>query len=887
MLDLLVAAALLMAFIALTRSSSLRAEIAMLRHQVGQLEEQITQQTLATVPYPESTNAPSALPETSEILADPAPAFTPPPSELSTTITPTPLVLPDKPKQTENKETVFFPAHRQSAFNGIISSLLRWSIQGNPLAKLGILLLFLGLAFLLRYTVEHALFPLELRLIATAAGAIGLLGVGWRLRFKKPVYALILQGGALGALYLIVFGAFRLWQMLPLALTISLLILICAASVGLAILQKSLSLAMLASLGGYLTPLLISTGSSNHIALFSLYLLLSIGILAISVWQHWRELNLLGLLFTFGVGGFWGLNSYQTEHWLSSQLFLIANVLLFGVISVLLSLRAQKTNQALIDGVFLFAPPLIGFGMQYAITQHMAYGPAFSALGYGCFYLIFGWFTWHRYRLQGRLLALATLALGATFTTLAIPLAFSSRWTAMAWAVEGLGILWLGISQQQRSMSYSGTALMTLALNSALWALIDGEQPASIVMIFSVLSLCWLAGAWLWRGADNSVSHGMLATSLVCWLATLISASQWALTHVFPTWFGTLTLIALSALLWRYLSQRLAWPELGLSPWLLWSAMLGMLAKQIEQQQIFAAGWQNLAWCVALPCALNLLYRDSERLPLRISQALHISLFWMIVCAFGMQLYWFTQSLPWNMAAWRGGLLMAAGGITIVLSYAAIRHQLWPFKHWSAPCDSIALAPVAALLSLLLVATNVQDGIIANQIYLPLLNPLEMGAAFALSGLYLFNRLSLHLLPARHRLQAHFALLALIFWWLNGALLRVLATYSNVAWQIADLWQSSLIQTCFTLFWTLTALTIMLFATNRQSRQQWLCGAFLLGLAIAKLMLIDSAGGGGLARSIAFIGTAILLLIVGYFSPLPPKDKHQCDESMPTANDTP
>lgn len=107
-------------------------------------------------------------------------------------------------------------------------------------------------------------------------------------------------------LYLTVFGAFRLWQMLPMTLAFALLVVICAASVGLAVLQKALSTAMLASLGGYLAPLLLSTGGGSFVALFSFYLLLSIGILAISIWQHWRELNLLGLLFTFGVGGLWG-----------------------------------------------------------------------------------------------------------------------------------------------------------------------------------------------------------------------------------------------------------------------------------------------------------------------------------------------------------------------------------------------------------------------------------------------------------------------------------------------------------------------------------------------------------------------------------------------------
>ncbi|KFC08544.1 hypothetical protein GTGU_01370, partial [Trabulsiella guamensis ATCC 49490] len=59
--------------------------------------------------------------------------------------------------------------------------------------------------------------------------------------------------------------------------------------------------------------------------------------------------------------------------------------------------------------------------------------------------------------------------------------------------------------------------------------------------------------------------------------------------------------------------------------------------------------------------------------------------------------------------------------------------------------------------------------------------------------------------------------------------------------------------------------------TRRASRYEWLCGAVLLGVVIVKLMLVDSARGGGLARAIAFIGVAVLVLIIGYFSPLPPK----------------
>lgn len=95
--------------------------------------------------------------------------------------------------------------------------------------------------------------------------------------------------------------------------------------------------------------------------------------------------------------------------------------------------------------------------------------------------------------------------------------------------------------------------------------------------------------------------------------------------------------------------------------------------------------------------------------------------------------------------------------------------------------------------------------------------------------------------------------------------------YGEVAWRVDALWDSRLIQTCFALFWMLAALVVMLRATRRRSRREWLCGAVLLGIVIVKLMLVDSAGGGGLARAVAFIGVAILVLIIGYFSPLPPK----------------
>ncbi|HCQ7769266.1 DUF2339 domain-containing protein [Enterobacter kobei] len=847
-----------LAVIGFNRSTAARQEIARLRQRIEALEQRgaaeiasETAQTAApvvvTAPVVEHTPAPVDpwRPDASVPRAEPAPVSAPAPA-----------------------------AKQPSVFGGILTSLVRWFMQGNPLAKLGILLLFLGLSFLLRYTVEHSLFPLELRLVATALFAIVLLAIGWRLRHKQPVYALILQGGATGILYLTVFGAFRLWQMLPMTLAFALLVAICAASVGLAVLQKALSLAMLASLGGYLAPLLLSTGGGNFVALFSFYLLLSIGILAISIWQHWRELNLLGLLFTFGVGGLWGLNDYQPEHYWVCQLFLIANTLIFGVLCVALSLRAQEKGKQIIDGVLLFAPPLIGFGMQYGMTRHWEYGPALSALGYGAFYLTIAFLALRRYPSIGRPLVMAALAIGGGFATLSIPLALSARWTAMAWALEGLGILWLGMQQNQRRMSYSGTALLVLALGSALWAQMDGVTSLSLLLIFAILSLCWLAGAWLWRKSVLPVSWALLAGGLLFWIVALLGASQRVLKQELPVLAGVLALSAVSVWGWRQAAARLAWRELDASKWLLWPLMLVMVVYQLLHQQIVAAGWSNLAWCIALPAALMLLRRDGERLLPRIAMGLHLTLCWMILLALAAELYWFARALPWGMAAWGSGLAMAAGGGVILALSAAVRRRAWPFGEWPTLYTCLAPIPVVVALLVLLVVTNFQDGVVYRQTWLPLVNPLEEGAAFALLGLVVFYRAVDRYYPAllaQARPWPAVAIMAFGFWWLNGALMRALAWYGDVAWNMASLWDSRLIQTTFALFWMLIALVVMVHATRLASRQEWLCGAALLGVVMVKLMLVDSAGGGGLSRAVAFIGVAILVLIVGYFSPLPPK----------------
>ena len=123
------------------------------------------------------------------------------------------------------------------------SAIWNFLFGGNTLVRFGIVVLFFGVAFLLKYAAEHTRLPIEVRLSGVALGAIVLLAIGWRLRLRRPGYALIMQGGGIGVLYLTVFAAFRIWQLLPPGLVLALLVAMAVFSAMLAVLQDSRSLA--------------------------------------------------------------------------------------------------------------------------------------------------------------------------------------------------------------------------------------------------------------------------------------------------------------------------------------------------------------------------------------------------------------------------------------------------------------------------------------------------------------------------------------------------------------------------------------------------------------------------------------------------------------------
>ena len=74
----------------------------------------------------------------------------------------------------------------------------------------------------------------------------------------------------------------------------------------------------------------------------------------------------------------------------------------------------------------------------------------------------------------------------------------------------------------------------------------------------------------------------------------------------------------------------------------------------------------------------------------------------------------------------------------------------------------------------------------------------------------------------------------------------------------------------FLIVWAILALTTMLIATHFKARVAWISGAVLMVVVVLKLFLVDLSSIGSIERIVSFVGVGLLMLVIGYFSPLPP-----------------
>ena len=800
-----------------------------------------------------------------------------------------------------------------------------WLLGGNTIVRVGLVILFIGLSFLARYAAVAGLFPVELRLAAIGAAGIALLAVGFRKRLAKPGFALALQGGGVAVMYLTVFAAFRLYGLVPPLLAFVLMMVVCALSCALALLQNSKALAVAAFAGGFAVPVLLSTGQGSHVGLFSYYLVLNLAILFIAFKRSWRVLNLLGFVATFGVATTWGVLQYHSGQFASTQPFLIAFVLVYVAAAILYARNTPTKLGNAVDSTLVFGTPLVAFGLQVGLVQHLPLGSAFSALALGALYLLLALGLSRRGQPAYRLLVECFTAVGVGFATLAVPLALDAQWTSAVWALEGAGAFWVGMRQARWMPRLFGLLLQSAAMlsfstmaASDVWAmaLLNPRFMGALLIALPALLLAWWlrkplphsGSRWaqLYTNVERELSSPLYLYGFVfwclAWLLEVTRATPALESGALPVpVFGQSTaqllamlVLVLSAGLSFLLGRRLQWPVAG------WPARATLVVMGFTLFGQVGMGHHVLdfpAWAI-WPVVLVLHYtllRQTDRQdtaaatsPWRLwARAIHVGGVWLLVVLLADLLWvWIERAALWR-TAWATVVALVSAVLVLgaLVAWAGRASQArrlpsfgWPLNPHAPAYYWLAALPLAALVVLGTLATAVtSSGQTAPLPYLPLLNPTDLALALALAVLLLWRRMLQAADPqplgaaAITGPAALGGLGLLAFVAINTVWLRIAHHFFGVRWDAGALFNSFVVQTGYAILWTLMAFSLMVLAHRRAHRSLWLVGAGLLGLVVLKLLLVDLSNVGGVERIITFIAVGVMMLVVGYFAPLPPK----------------
>jgi hypothetical protein len=296
--------------------------------------------------------------------------------------------------------------------------------------------------------------------------------------------------------------------------------------------------------------------------------------------------------------------------------------------------------------------------------------------------------------------------------------------------------------------------------------------------------------------------------------------------------------------------------------------LLALTSAGAASHPFASGGWA--AWPAAFSILYWLMSRHEGPHGKLTAKVLHVPAAWLLCALLGWELSWdagdwIHGSDAWSAAAWAIVPVVALFSLPKLATRVA-----WPFiRHRDTYLLIVGtgLAGIAALWSL---ATNfLLDGAANPLPYVPLVNPLDLMQAFVLLALWRFRPLLKSVGAPQEGLAA------LGFIWLNGVLLRSLHQWAGVPYTPTALLASTLVETALSIFWTVLALVTMLLAVRGKSRPAWVTGAVLLAVVIVKLFFVDLSRSGSIERIVSFVGVGLLIMVIGFFSPMPPAQAAQ------------
>jgi uncharacterized membrane protein len=380
-----------------------------------------------------------------------------------------------------------------------------------------ICLILFAAAFFLKYAFDNRWIGELGRVAIGVAAGISMSMFGYR-HHKRGwrVFSQILTAGGVILLYLSVYAAFAYYHLASQKAAFVFLAILVAEAAGLSYLYNAPAIAIMALIGGFLSPVLLRSGHDQYQSLFGYIVALDMGALALL--KRWPGLSSIAFAGTHLLFWLWFEENYHPKKLLAVMVFQTAVFLIFLVAQ--LGRQLLKKAPATVEDLSLtFINPFTYFATSYHLLspQHHEWLGVF-AIAMAIIYAGAAKVLLSR-SAGSRIQTLSLIAVALTFVTIAMPIQLRANWITIAWSVEGLVMLWAGLETRVLRLRIGAFILFFLAVGRLLFwdtpnqTLIGFTPLLNRYFLSSLITTACLFGAALLlrrAGRRNQISTPVL-----------------------------------------------------------------------------------------------------------------------------------------------------------------------------------------------------------------------------------------------------------------------------------------------------------------------------------------------------------------------------------------
>jgi len=352
-------------------------------------------------------------------------------------------------------------------------------IGSHWLNRIGIAALLIGVSYFLKYAFEsNWIGPAGQILIGLIAGVAVVIWSEWFRTRGYQAFSYSLKAVGVGALYLSLWAALQLYALVPPGAAFAGMVLVTAVTAGLALAQNAEILAAFALIGGFVTPVLISTGRNHELALLSYLALLDVATLLMVFSRGWRRLLVLSFAGTVALYFAWYAEFYSPGQFALTFAFA---TLFFGIFG-LATMIGRGVQERAFPRTLLMVSALNGVAYFLAIYLMLetSAGRAWLAAVLAIVYLMPA-------RGAQQPLQATHLALAIGFVTIAIALRLQEVWISLGWFVEAAVLMTAGFWRNWAYVRWLALGLIAATVVKVfaydIWDLSRGYRIVSFVFL--------------------------------------------------------------------------------------------------------------------------------------------------------------------------------------------------------------------------------------------------------------------------------------------------------------------------------------------------------------------------------------------------------------------